>query len=67
MKTKSLLTILIITIALIMVLCSFSYGLIYDAKDELVRMVENKEIPFDFSYINNYILKYFDQIFEKSE
>ena len=36
MKTKSLLTILIITIALIMVLCSFSYGLIYDAQSNVV-------------------------------
>jgi len=38
-----------------------------EAKDELVKMVENKQIPFDFSYINDYILKYFDQIFENSE
>lgn len=38
-----------------------------DAKDELVRMVENKEIPFNFSYINDYILKYFELIFDSSE
>ena len=33
-----------------------------DAKDELIKMIENKENPFDFSYINNYILEYFELI-----
>ena len=37
-----------------------------DAKDKLVKMVENKEIPFDFSYINKYILMYFEQIFDQN-
>ena len=37
-----------------------------DAKDELIKMVENKEIPFNFSYINDYILKYFEEIFDKN-
>ena len=38
-----------------------------DSKNELVEMVEKKQIPFDFSYINNYIMKYFDLLFEKKE
>ena len=37
-----------------------------DAKNELVKMVENQEIPFDFSYINSYIMRYFDLICEKN-
>ena len=37
-----------------------------DAKDELIKMVENNEIPFNFSYINDYILKYFEEIFDKN-
>ena len=37
------------------------------AKNDLVQMVENKQIPFDFSYINSYILKYFEYIFEKND
>ena len=37
-----------------------------DAKDELVKMVQNKEKPFDFSYVNDYILRYFGQIFDKN-
>ena len=35
-----------------------------NSKDTLVKMVENKEIPFDFSYINGYIMKYFGLIFD---
>ena len=38
-----------------------------DAKDELVKMVENKEKPFDFSYINDYIMKYFELIFSQND
>ena len=34
------------------------------AKDELIKMIENKAKPFDFSYINSHILRYFDYIFE---
>ena len=37
-----------------------------DSKNELVDMVEKKEIPFDFSYINDYIMKYFELVFEKN-
>ena len=36
-----------------------------NAKDELVRMVENKEKPFQFSYVNDYIMKYFELVFEQ--
>ena len=35
-----------------------------DAKDEIVEMVKEKKIPFDFSYINDYIMKYFEVIFD---
>lgn len=35
-----------------------------NSKDELVSMVERKEKPFDFSYVNEYILKYFEMAFE---
>ncbi|MBQ6492701.1 MAG: DUF402 domain-containing protein [Erysipelotrichaceae bacterium] len=38
-----------------------------DAKNELVEMVEKKQIPFDFSYINTYIMKYFELVFEKKD
>ena len=36
------------------------------AKNDLVKMVEKKQIPFDFSYINNYIMRYFEIIFKKN-
>ncbi len=36
------------------------------AKDELVEMVKNQQPPFTFSYINDYIMKYFELVFEKS-
>lgn len=36
------------------------------AKDELVKMVENKEIPFNFSYVNDYIMRYFGLIFAEN-
>ena len=36
------------------------------SKDELVNMVNNHIKPFDFSYINEYIMKYFDQIFDSN-
>ena len=35
-----------------------------NAKNTLVEMVENKQIPFDFSYINGYIMKYFELVFD---
>lgn len=35
------------------------------AKNEVVKMVENREKPFDFTYINDYIMLYFEQIFDK--
>ena len=35
--------------------------------DNLLRMIENREDPFNFSYINNYIMKYFDMIFEDKD
>ncbi len=38
-----------------------------DAKNELVDMVKEKKKPFDFSYINGYIMRYFELIFEKNE
>ena len=37
-----------------------------NAKDKLVQMVEKKQIPFDFSYINDYIMRYFEEIFDKN-
>ena len=37
-----------------------------NAKDELVDMVIKKVDPFNFSYINDYIMKYFEIIFEKN-
>ena len=36
-----------------------------DSKNELVKMIEAKEKPFDFSYINQYIMRYFELIFEE--
>ncbi len=36
------------------------------SKNELVEMVKKQQIPFDFSYINDYIMKYFELIFEKN-
>ena len=35
------------------------------AKDELVNMAENRDNPFNFPFINDYIMKYFEIIFEK--
>ena len=37
-----------------------------DAQNELVRMIKNHEEPFSFSYINEYILKYFELVFDKN-
>ena len=37
-----------------------------ETKDELIKMIENQEKPFDFSYINSYVLKYFGQIFDEN-
>lgn len=37
------------------------------SKEELEDMIKNKEIPFDFSYLNDYIMKYFELIFDKNE
>ena len=34
--------------------------------NNLLKMIENRENPFNFTYINNYIMKYFDLIFENS-
>lgn len=31
---------------------------------DLLNMIENKKDPFNFSYMNNYIVKYFDYLFE---
>ena len=36
-----------------------------NAKDELIEMVKKKQKPFEFSYINDYIMKYFELLFEK--
>jgi len=36
-----------------------------NSKNELVEMVKQNEKPFNFSYINNYILKYFELIFDQ--
>lgn len=36
------------------------------SKDKLVSMVENGEKPFDFSYINEYIMKYFELVFDSN-
>ncbi|MBR2577796.1 MAG: DUF402 domain-containing protein [Erysipelotrichaceae bacterium] len=32
---------------------------------ELIAMIEKKEDPFNFTYINNYIMKYFEMNYEK--
>ncbi|MBR0461641.1 MAG: DUF402 domain-containing protein [Erysipelotrichaceae bacterium] len=32
---------------------------------ELIGMIERKEDPFNFTYINNYIMKYFEMNYEK--
>ena len=37
-----------------------------ESKNELISMVESGEKPFDFSYANEYIMKYFELIFEKN-
>ncbi|MBQ3295652.1 MAG: DUF402 domain-containing protein [Erysipelotrichaceae bacterium] len=37
-----------------------------DAKDELVAMVTQHKDPFNFSYVNDYIMKYFEDIFEEN-
>ena len=37
-----------------------------NAKDEIIKLIENKQKPFDFSYINDYILCYFELIFDKN-
>ena len=36
-----------------------------NSKNELVEMVKQNEKPFNFPYINNYILKYFELIFDQ--
>ena len=35
--------------------------------NSLLKMIENRENPFNFTYINNYIMKYFDLIFENND
>ena len=35
------------------------------SKNQLVEMIESKEKPFDFSYINDYIMRYFDLVFDE--
>ena len=35
--------------------------------NSLLNMIENRENPFNFTYINNYIMKYFDLIFENND
>ncbi len=35
------------------------------AQDELIRMVKNKEDPFNFAYTNDYIMKYFELLYDK--
>ena len=37
------------------------------ALDEVVEMIKNQEKPFDFSFINDYLLKYFKLMYENSE
>lgn len=37
------------------------------AKDELVDMVKNGKVPFDSKYINDYIMKYFETIFDRKD
>ena len=36
-----------------------------DSKNELVEMVKDKRMPFNFSFINGYIMRYFELIFEE--
>lgn len=38
-----------------------------NSKDELVEMVKENIIPFDSKYINEYIMKYFETIFDRKE
>lgn len=40
--------------------------IIDDEMKDLLKMIENKQDPFNFSYINNYIMKYFEQLFDNS-
>lgn len=38
-----------------------------EAREELIKMIKNSQVPFNFSYINDYIVRYFDLIYsEKS-
>lgn len=37
-----------------------------DSKNELIKMIENNENPFVFSYTNEYIMKYFELVFDKN-
>ena len=34
------------------------------AKEELEEMIRNKQIPFEFSYLNDYLMKYFELLFD---
>ncbi len=38
--------------------------IVEEALQDLIRRIEAKEKPFDLSYINDYLMKYFSQIFE---
>lgn len=40
---------------------------IEESLEEIIGMVENKEKPFDFSYINDYLMKYFKIVFKNNE
>ncbi len=35
------------------------------AQNELIRMVKNKEDPFNFAYTNDYIMKYFKLLYDE--
>ena len=37
-----------------------------ESKDELIKMIESHEKPFNFSYTNEYIMRYFELIFDKN-
>lgn len=42
-------------------------NIIENEMNDLLSMIENRKDPFNFTYINNYIMKYFEQIFDNKE